>query len=194
MGLRIWSYNIREGINSWNKWTVKKQNMAFVINVPNNEKTRGESNWNCTVSEQSCLFCREHLPWSSKCRPRGLFRSESSDKSPLTLGVFLTLSSPVLSFFVVAGRGLPSRSWDLGYCGSNRISRDRGCQPSALHGSIHHAGNGSDALPAGLSWLLWGHPWEQVPPALCKCCCILSWTLVPSKYMSDCVLPGRVTM
>ncbi|POI34510.1 hypothetical protein CIB84_001738 [Bambusicola thoracicus] len=53
---------------------------------------------------------------------------------------------------------MPAWSWDLGHRGSNRFSRDRGCQPSALHRSVHHAGYGSNALSAGFPWLLRCHP------------------------------------
>lgn len=81
---------------------------------------------------------------------------------------------------VTAGRSMPAGTRDLGHCGSHRLSRDRGCQPAALHGSIHHAGHGGTALPAGLPGLLRGHPWEQMPPALCKCSCHFCWPLLAS--------------
>lgn len=70
---------------------------------------------------------------------------------------------------VTAGRSVPAGTRNLGHCGSHGFSRDRGCQPPALHGSLHHAGHGSNALPAGLPGLLWCHPGEQMPPAVCKC-------------------------
>lgn len=78
----------------------------------------------------------------------------------------LSLSSPCA---VTAGRSVPAGSWDLGHRGSHGISGDSGCQPPALHGSLHHAGHGGNALPAGLPRLLRRHPREQMPPALCKC-------------------------
>lgn len=59
---------------------------------------------------------------------------------------------------VTAGRSLPAGTRNLGHCGSHRFPRDSGCQPPALHGSVHHAGHGSNALPAGLPGLLWCHP------------------------------------
>lgn len=85
--------------------------------------------------------------------------------------------SPSLSFLcaVTAGRSMPSGTGNLGHCGPHRFSRDSGCQPPALHRSVHHAGHGSNALPAGLPRLLWCHPWEQMPPALCKCPCNFCW-------------------
>lgn len=71
---------------------------------------------------------------------------------------------------MAAGWYMSTGSWNMGHSRPHRISRDSRYQPSALHGSIHHAGHGRNALSAGVPRMLWSNPGEQMPSPLCKYC------------------------